>query len=184
MPQLSASQFVAWESDQPHKFELQHGYVLAFAGGTIDHDRMSFNMRTALENRFSLPCRTFGSEVKIRVAPETMYYADAGVTCDGVTGSDLTIEKPRVVCEVLSPSTRSFDLIEKRAAYRAMRSLTAIVFIHTAMRRVEIDRRDSLDAWHTEFVDHRDFEIGNGAIALDAIYALTDLANPTPDFPA
>ena len=43
-------------------------------------------MYIALDHAFSTPCRTFGSDMKIRVAPDTFCYPDATVACDDLAG--------------------------------------------------------------------------------------------------
>jgi Uma2 family endonuclease len=176
VPQLAEREFLSWEATQDGKFELHRGFVMAFAGGTVDHDTIAFNLRTALDRLFPPPCRTFGADVKVRVAADTLYYADAGVVCQAVPGDATVIEGARIVAEVLSRSTRSYDLVEKRAAYRAMASLTAYIVVHTDMRRVEVDERGQGGSWRTETYDLGEGFVDGRAIALDAIYARSSLA--------
>lgn len=138
-----------WESRQRDRFKLHHGFVVAFAGGTLDHDRIGLNLRMAFDRLFMSPCRSFGTDVKVRADVATFYYPDAGVVCEELPGNTSTIEAPRIVTEVLSPSTRTYDLIEKRAAYRKLTSVQAYVIVHTSLQHVEVDLRDAGDRWCT-----------------------------------
>jgi hypothetical protein len=79
MPQLDAHEYLRWEARRPTKFELHHGFAVAFAAGSIDHDRIAFNVRTALERLFPAPCWSFGADVKVRVAAAGFFYVDGGI---------------------------------------------------------------------------------------------------------
>jgi Uma2 family endonuclease len=175
LPQLSEHEFLSWEAAQEGKFELHRGFVMAFAGGTVDHDTIAFNLRGALDRLFPAPCRTFGSDVKVRVGPETLYYADAGVVCEPVPGDATVIERPRIVAEVLSRSTRAYDLVEKRAAYRTIPSLTAYVLVHTDLRRVEVDVRARDPSWRTETYDVGEAFVDGRSLPLDFVYVRSSL---------
>jgi Uma2 family endonuclease len=177
IPQLAEREFLSWEAAQDGKFELHRGFVMAFADGTVDHDTIALNLRSALHRLFPAPCRTFGADVKLRVASDTFYYADAGVVCEAVPGDATVIERARIVAEVLSRSTRSYDLVEKRAAYRAMASLAAYMVIHADMRRVEVDVRGQGGSWRTETYDVGEAFVAGRVITLDVIYARSSLKN-------
>jgi Uma2 family endonuclease len=180
IPQLEAEEFLMWETRQASKFELHHGFVIAFAGGTLDHDRISFNVRKALERLFPPPCNTFGSDVKVRYAPDSLFYADAGVVGPGFNTASMFVDSPRVVAEVLSPATRAYDLVEKRAAYRSMPSVERYVIVHTQARRLELDSRSPGDRWSTEVLDEGEAFLGIGVLSLDEVYYGSSLATAPP----
>ncbi len=176
VPQLPGPEYLAWEAAQERKFELHRGFVLAFAGGTLDHDMIAFNARTELQRLFP-DCRVYGSDVKVQVATDTFYYPDVSVVCEPVAGDATVIDEPTVAVEVLSRSTRAYDIVEKRASYRTMSSLRAYVIVHTDMRRIEIDRRALGGGWKTETIDEGEVAIGQGVFSLDSIYARSSLAS-------
>jgi Uma2 family endonuclease len=172
IPQLDADEYLRWEARQPSKFELHHGFAVAFAGGSIDHDCIAFNVRTALNRLFPAPCRSFGADVKVRVAADVFFYADAGVVCVEVDPRANFVDAPRVVAEVLSPSTRAYDIVEKRAAYRGLPSLQWYLIVHADIRRVEVDYRGLGGAWSTIVVDDDDVAmLGDRLLMLDDVYA-------------
>jgi Uma2 family endonuclease len=174
LPQLDEPEYLNWEAKQTAKFELHHGFVVAFAGGTADHDTVANNVRAALKRLFEAPYRMFGSDVKLRISQESFFYPDAMVICDPVLGSATYLEAPKVVAEVLSRSTRAYDLFEKRAAYRGLVSLVAYVVVHTDMRRVEVDSRNPDGSWTTETFDEQAF-INGREFTLQEVYAGTSL---------
>lgn len=175
VPQFDADTYLMWESRQRERFELHHGFLVAFAGSTVDHDRISFNLRNALDRLFPAPCRSFGSNLKIRIDDGNFFYSDAGVLRDDFPGTLSVIEGPRVVAEVLSPSTRSYDLIEKRAAYRGIAALEAYVIVHTSSRQIELDVRDADGRWHTVAFDEDVIPLGNGVLTIDEVYRRSSL---------
>jgi len=148
---------------------------MAFAGGTIDHGRIAFNLQAAFDRLFPAPCQSFGADVKVRVSAATFFYADAGSVCGEVDPQATVIDAPRVVAEVPSPSTRAYDLVEKRAAYRGLESLAFYVVVHTSMRRMEVDARGADGAWSTTVADYGEAYLGGRAVALDEIYARSSL---------
>jgi Uma2 family endonuclease len=175
LPQLNADEYLHWEARQPEKFELHHGFVMAFAGGTLDHDRIGLNLRIAFDRLFPEPCRSFGADVKVRVSASTFYYADAGIVCGDVELQASIVNAPRVVAEVLSPSTHAYDLVEKRAAYRGLSSLEFYVIVHTTIRRIEVDARGADGAWSTTVADQGDAYLGGRVLPLEDVYARSSL---------
>lgn len=151
IPELDAETFLLWESKQHERHELHHGFVVAFAGGTLDDDRIAHNLRTAFDALFPAPCRSHGSDVKVQIDASTVYYPDATV-----------IDRPRVVAEVLSPSTRAYDIIEKRAMYRNVPSLVAYVVVHTTLQHIEIDARAGDGRWSTQTSDGEPIALWGG----------------------
>jgi Uma2 family endonuclease len=176
MPQLSEAAFLLWEKGQRGKFELHLGFVYAVSGGTLSHDRIAFNIRTLLERQLRRPCRTYGSDVKVRISSNTCYYPDLTVSCEEVDDSATILGRPKIVVEVLSPSTQEYDLVEKRAAYREMPALRAYAIAHSDSRRVEVDRRNAAGSWETEVFDSGDALVDGYCLSLDQIYAGTALA--------
>lgn len=81
-------------------------------------------------------------------------YADAVVVCDPVERdpeSPSHVTNPRVVVEVLSPSTQRYDREQKRLYYQQLESLQEYVLVAQDRRHVEVWRRDG-DGWaHAAF---------------------------------
>jgi Uma2 family endonuclease len=96
------------------------------------------------------PCRTYSSDLRISIrAADVFTYADVTVVCDPVERdpeSPTHVVNPRVVFEVLSPSTERYDREQKRLYYQQIESLDAYVLVAQEHRRVEVFRRDG-EAW-------------------------------------
>ena len=168
--ELTADAYLEWEAAQHERHELHHGFTVAFAGGTFRHNRLAIAMLRVLERLYPAPCRTFSSDMRVRVAEDMFFYADAGVVCEPVADDATYVERPAVVVEVLSRSTSAYDRIEKRAAYRALPSLASYVIVHADVRRIEVDERGLGGRWHTRTYDGGVASIGAGSFPLDEVY--------------
>ena len=80
---------------------------------------------------------------------------------------------PRAVVEVLAERTRSYDTIDKRAAYRTVPSLEAYALIDSERRRVELDRRIA-GTWQTSVVGET-CTLGETLVTVDDLYDGTSL---------
>lgn len=90
-------------------------------------------------------CRVFSSELKIRVAATGLTtYPDVTVVC-GEAARDAedpnALANPKLLVEVLSPSTEAYDRGEKWAHYRRLDSLEAYLLVSQLPERVEIYER-------------------------------------------
>jgi Uma2 family endonuclease len=147
--QFAFDEYVRMEAMSPIRHEWLDGEVWAMAGGTPDHAAIAVNVTTLLSNPLrGMPCRVFGSDLRVRVRATGLgTYPDASVICgkvqfDPQDRSKTTATNPKVLVEVLSPSTEQYDLGEKLAHYKKVPSLEEILFVSTEDRRVELWRRE------------------------------------------
>lgn len=133
------------------KHELVGGEIFAMAGGTVEHAALSTAISALLVARLrGSPCRAYSSDLRLRIREANVAtYADVTVVCDPVERdpqSPTHVTNPRVVVEVLSPSTESYDRDEKRLYYQLLPSLREYILVAQDRRRVEVWRRGD-DAW-------------------------------------
>lgn len=125
------------------KAELVDGVILMMAGGTARHASIAGNVIAALRSKLrGSGCRPYGSDLAVRTGEGSIRFPDVSVYCreDVVAIDDNAqlIGDPRVIFEVLSPSTASNDQITKLAEYRALSGLRAVVFIDPETERVRV----------------------------------------------
>jgi Uma2 family endonuclease len=126
---IALRDFLLWEEAQGRPYEFDGLEPVAMTGGTIDHDRITFNLRQSLEARLAAsPCRPFGPNVKI-LASGSVRYPDALVACTKQAGSSTIVEAPVVVFEVVSTGTSRTDRIEKVREYQATPSILRYVIL-------------------------------------------------------
>ena len=125
------------------KAELVDGLILMMAGGTPRHAAIAINLGAALLTRLrGTGCRPYSSDLAVRTGDASIRFPDVSVYCNEDLASETSETKllgtPRVVFEVLSPSTASNDQITKLAEYRCLPGLQAVVFIDPENERARI----------------------------------------------
>jgi Uma2 family endonuclease len=131
---LSLPAFLAWEERQELRYEFDGFQPVAMTGGTLAHDRITFNLQRTLDARLAgKPCRPFGPNVKI-IADGHVRYPDAIVVCRPVAFDAVVADDPVIVFEVLSDGTSKIDLIDKNREYRATPSIQRYVILHQTHR--------------------------------------------------
>ena len=127
---LSAQDYLAWEAAQPERHEFVDGEVFAMAGAEDRHVTVTGNVYMALRQHLrGTPCRTFMADMKVQAHADSSYfYPDVLVTCSAADADSRQIKRePRLIVEVLSPSTEAYDRGEKFLRYRQIPSLTEYV---------------------------------------------------------
>jgi Uma2 family endonuclease len=145
----SFDEYVELDADSRVKHEFLDGLVWAMAGGSPEHAGLAAAISAALSAELrGRPCRVFSSDLRVRVrATGLATYPDVTVVCgklemDPSDRRAQTVVNPRVVVEVLSPSTEVYDRGEKLAHYKQIDSLEDIVLVAHDRRQIEV--------WHRE----------------------------------
>ena len=135
--------------------EVRHEYidgtVYAMSGASKNHNLISQNFSRELVNELKQkksPCRTFSENVKVRESKETIqyFYPDVFVTCDPDDNeSEYYVNSPVIIVEVLSQSTRKYDLTTKKLYYFNIPTLREYVVIEQDICQVEVFRKS--DDW-------------------------------------
>jgi Uma2 family endonuclease len=156
---MSEAEFHELEQLSPdRRYEYLDGMAYLMSGGSVAHDRISRNIGYALDSRLrSGPCRAFGVDVQVLLATKKnskkqYAYPDATVSCSAADRrpENTLIESPRVVFEVLSPSTEARDRWVKFKAYQACPTIQEIVLLSQFAPYVELWQRDdqASNTWH------------------------------------
>ena len=99
------------------------------------------------------PCQPYGSDLRVRfVGQQRTAYPNVSVICgpiqyDPDEKAGHTILNPRVIIEILSPSTEAYDRGDKFAAYRDIPSLAEYVLTSQHEPRVETYLRQDDGTW-------------------------------------
>lgn len=143
------------------KYEYINGRAYMMSGGSVGHDRIRRNIESTLDSRLrSGSCRVFGVDVQVLLGKRQngkchYVYPDTTVSCNAADGrrDNTLVESPRVVVEVLSPSTETRDRGIKFKAYQHCQSIQEIILVNQYFPRVEVWQRDeehpeNPHAWH------------------------------------
>lgn len=162
-------EYVQLDEDTGHKHEFLDGMVWAMAGGSPDHAAIAGNILTLLNNTLKdRRCRAFASDLRIRVKATGLgTYPDVSVVChelelDADDPKGHTVVNPRLVVEVLSPSTEEYDRGEKLEHYKQIPSLSEAMLVAHDRRSVEVWQRQE-DTWALRGVD------AHGTVELESL---------------
>jgi Uma2 family endonuclease len=163
---ISVADYLAGERDSAVRHEYVQGEVYAMAGASDRHNRIALNIASRLNAHVgSGPCEAFMSDMKIKVAPEVFYYPDVVVTCDPAGGNAYFRTEPRLIVEVISPSTERIDRHEKMAAYKDVPSLQEYVLVMQDEMRVEIYSRKDTE-WEASIFTGAEEQLQFASVAL------------------
>lgn len=150
---MTVDQFLRKYEGAEGKYELVNGEVYAMAGGSIRHARVGGRVLAALMSKLAgTACEPFNSDTGLRLTDDTLRYPDVAIYCDprDLERDDVKTQEfrfPKVIFEVLSPSTEDDDRGVKVAHYKRLPSLAAIVLIDPIEREIEVHERQPSGDW-------------------------------------
>ncbi len=181
-PRMSLTEFLAWETEQPERWEFIDGEAFAMAGGSDVHNTIAGNTYIALRNALQgTGCNVFMTDVRLRLAADdTLFYPDVFVTCsDADRGRRQVKEEPALIAEVLSPSTEAYDRGRKFEAYRRFDGLKTVLFLSQDHAHVECYSRGHDGRWLLTEATGDTASLNIPALAFDL--ALAELYRDLPD---
>lgn len=131
-----------------------HGELLAMSGAGRPHNEIFSNLFTSTGTQLKgKKCKPYGSDMRMHIPENTLYtYPDIAIYCKSpVDGPDDDIAtNPTVIIEILSPSTRDYDLGGKFALYRDIPVLKEYILIDTKAVNVLAFRINDVGHWELE----------------------------------
>jgi Uma2 family endonuclease len=143
-------EFLAWEREQPQRYERVSGVIRMMTGGTIDHNRIALNVADAFRQRLREGnCEAFVNDVKVVTPAGDVMYPDVVVACGDIPGKATVLDAPVVIVEVLSESTAERDHGRKRWAYQTIPSLRHYVLVDQDEGGVEVTSPNADGTWQS-----------------------------------
>lgn len=128
---MTAEEYLAFERAAEERHEYWDGEIFTMAGESPNHGTISTNLITELRQRTKkTDCRIFSKDMKIRSGSDIdlhkslkgfFSYPDIVIVCGAARMHDKVKDvmlNPKVIIEVLSPTTEKFDRGEKFIRYR------------------------------------------------------------------
>lgn len=141
---LSVEDYLDGELHSDVKHEYVAGKVYAMAGASNAHNRIASRVLIELGKQLSPPCEVFNSDTKVHIQThqrDYFYYPDAMVVCQPNPDQDTYQDRPVVLVEVLSESTRRIDEGEKRDRYLAAATLQTYVLLESDQPAARVYQR-------------------------------------------
>ena len=144
----SVSEYLALETEI--RYEYFDGEIVAMAGASIPHNRLTLKTAFALEKRIGKKCNVLASDAKVEIIENRKYvYPDVVLTCDSEDiENQKFIKRPKLIIEVLSESTQNYDKSEKWLLYQTLPDLQYYVLISQYEYLVEVyEKIDNTPFW-------------------------------------
>ena len=185
-------EYLRRERDSVGKNEYDDGEILAMAGATRVHVSIAGNVYFALRLRLKgKPCVPYTSDLRIRLPDRPRFvYPDVTVICgdpladpDDPTGE--TYLNPRLIVEVLSPTTERYDRRDKFDRYRQVESFREYVLVAQDAARVETYYRATDGTWAFDVAAGTDAVAQIRSLKVDLplaeVYANVSFPPPPPE---
>jgi len=188
---MSEAEYLEFEETSDIKHEYVDGRVYAMTGAKWNHIRITGNAHTALDNLLAdTPCVVVSSELKLKVNSKKVSYRypDLMVVCgepDFVEDRTDIITNPKLIVEVLSPSTALEDRNVKLDEYTALDSVHEYLLISQDEAKIERYLRQESGDWLYSKVKGTDTTLALPSLAitlkLSLIYKKLKLKHDTDD---
>ncbi len=181
-PKISIDNYLEGEKVSQIKHEYIDGEVYAMAGTSKNHNRIIGNLFEKLKAHLrGSDCEPFFVDIKVYSEKfNRFYYPDLIVVCGEDAESEYFTGKPKLIVEVLSPTTALTDRREKMFVYKELASVEEYILIEQNRMYAEIYRRrgfDNLWSW-IEFETGEEIEFAsvNFKMPMAEIYAGVELS--------
>lgn len=168
---ITEQDFLEMERCSPYKHEYYRGEVFAMGGASFNHNIISSNIQSVvlpyLKNK---KCNLYSNDLRIYVPnPPFFSYPDLVIICDEPEFVDEefdTIKNPKIIIEILSPSTANYDREVKFGLYGFAPSFEEYILIHQDKPKVECFLK-ILGLWQHWELEGIDQKLNINKIALD-----------------
>ena len=158
---MTADEFFTWQLAQDGLYELVDGFpVKMMSGAENRHDDITTNL--IVESGLRLrgkPCKPTTQDTGIRISDTQIRRPDMAIKCGPSREKTYYALDPRAVFEVLSPSTRGFDLTKKLEEYKSVSTLRHIVLIDPESPEIVAHQRRQDGIWESRTIKGLDAEI-------------------------
>ena len=130
----TAEEYLAVEVDADVRSEYRNGEIVLMSGGTPAHNALTTALSSLLWLGLSdQPYQAFAIDQRLHIPATNLYtYPDVIVVPEPIellTGRKDTVTSPILIAEVLSDSTKSYDIGDKFEAYRSIPSFQEYLLV-------------------------------------------------------
>src|SRR5438045_1832095 len=156
---ISPEEYLRCEREAEERHEYDNGGIHAMACESPNHSRICFSLAGMVSAQLKeKQCEGFSPNMKIGISTAGGFvYPDLSVVCGKPLFHDApkdVLLNPKVIIEVLSPSTEKHDLTTKFLAYQQIESLIDYLLVSQDRPLVEHFSRQSGAQWlYTAYTD-------------------------------
>jgi Uma2 family endonuclease len=172
---VTAEEYLAFDRAAEFRNELLDGEIVAMSGSSARHARLQINLAVGVETALGgTSCQALSADLRVRVSPRMYAYPDLTVVCGTLALADERQDillNPKVIFEVLSPSTEYYDRGLKFQRYREIDSLTDYILVDQDQIRIEQFTRGDARTW-----TFRDYQSVGESLVIESIGVSVPLA--------
>jgi Uma2 family endonuclease len=149
---MTVDEYLEFEEKSPVRHEYVNGAIYEMTGVSVAHARIARELIMAVADHLrGGPCEPFSTSLKLLIRSDTdevFYYPDMMIACQRDDWKKNYVRNPKLVAEILSPSTQHIDRREKAMTYRRIASLEEYVLLAQDDHKVIVQRR--ADNWRPQ----------------------------------
>ena len=142
---LSVDQYLETEKESQVRHEFINGYIHAMVGCSRRHNIITVTISRLFGNHLAgTGCQVYASDMKVKAGSQSdniFFYPDVLVSCSQNKRDRYIEHEPKLLVEVLSPSTEQFDRLSKLEAYTQIPSLEEYLLVDQQLLKVDLYRR-------------------------------------------
>jgi Uma2 family endonuclease len=152
------TEYLEIETQSELRHEFINGEMIPMAGGTTNHNEIITNLCLLLKPSLrQQKGKIYIENVRLHIPDYSMFtYPDVMIMAEEPIyygENKTTVTNPMALIEVLSNSTRDYDLGRKFECYRSLDSLQEYVLIEPEKTLIMIYRRSSNKHWLLDILD-------------------------------
>jgi Uma2 family endonuclease len=175
----TVAEYLEHEELSEFRSEYFEGELFAMAGTSDIHNRIAQNVTFGLRQATKgSGCELYMENLKLELLPGAYYvYPDVVLTCDPRDREDRYVKRyPKVLVEVLSPGTESYDRRHKVPRYLALPSLEALLLVSQSAVHAELFVRKGAEWVYSAHTDlSAVLELGGLRLTLGEVYEGVEL---------
>lgn len=148
---FTVDEYLAMDRAADVKSEFHDGELFPISAVSFRHSKIAANATRRMGEKLDgTGCSLLISPLRVRVGPTKYVYPDIMIVCGDAEFTDEiqdTITNPKVIVEILSPSTADYDYGAKFRLYRNLASFSEYVLIAQDQPSVEVFRRVDETDW-------------------------------------
>ncbi len=175
---MAPDEYLVFERASEEKHEYIDGEIILMAGASRRHNIISVKTSRLLDQQLDeTDYEVYAGDMRVKIEATGRYvYPDVIVVEDSPALEDSqfdTLLNPKVIIEILSPSTEAYDRGDKFAQYRTVDSLTDYLLITQGKPHIEHYIRQPDNTW--VLTDYRSLDDIVSIASIDCKLALADV---------
>ena len=184
---MTLEEYFKFEDPSGERFEFHDGQLIPILAGTnFEHSVIVANAARCLAKRLDGSLCFAGIAPGVQATAKNVLCPDIAIICGRfilAPGSPNAIINPKVIVEILSPSTSGYDYGEKFSLYRELPTFEEYLLVAQDKPRIEVFRKTSDVSWVLTRYDGLQavIQIGSLEIEIPAIEVYAGVEFPVAD---